>query len=302
MNENALAVKGLTKKYPDFILDEVSFRVPRGTIVGIIGENGAGKSTIIRAVLNLIEKDSGSIELLGKREPGIEKPNLDKSGIGKSRIGFLDRNRVGVVFDGNNFPDTLSPGKLGKLLKTVYATWDENLYSALLERFSVPADKKIRKLSKGMKMKLSIAAALSHSPELLILDEATSGLDPIVRDDILDILLGFVQKESHAVLMSSHITSDLEKIADYIVFLRDGRVVFEKPKDELRYKYGIIKCGAAQFESIDKSEVIAWRKLDYEWQVLIADRKAAQAKYPDAVIDPATIDDIMLLFVKGEVG
>lgn len=302
MNENALAVKGLTKKYPDFILDEVSFRVPRGTIVGIIGENGAGKSTIIRAVLNLIEKDSGSIELLGKREPGIEKPNLDKSDIGKSRIGFLDRNRVGVVFDGNNFPDTLSPGKLGKLLKTVYATWDENLYSALLERFSVPADKKIRKLSKGMKMKLSIAAALSHSPELLILDEATSGLDPIVRDDILDILLEFVQKESHAVLMSSHITSDLEKIADYIVFLRDGRVVFEKPKDELRYKYGIIKCGAAQFESIDKSEVIAWRKLDYEWQVLIADRKAAQAKYPDAVIDPATIDDIMLLFVKGEVG
>lgn len=307
MSENALAVKGLTKKYPDFILDEVSFCVPRGTIVGIIGENGAGKSTIIKAVLNLIEKDSGNIELLGREELSIGKPGIDKSRIGKSRIDkssidFFDRNRVGVVFDGNNFPDTLSPGKLGKLLKTVYAAWDENLYSALLERFSVPADKKIRKLSKGMKMKLSIAAALSHSPEFLILDEATSGLDPIVRDDILDILLEFVQKESHAVLMSSHITSDLEKIADYIVFLRDGRVVFEKPKDELRYKYGIIKCGAAQFEAIDKSEVIAWRKLDYEWQVLIADRKAAQAKYPDAVIDPATIDDIMLLFVKGEVG
>ena len=215
---------------------------------------------------------------------------------------FLTRNRVGVVFDGNNFPDTLSPGKLGKLLRTVYATWDDKQYNALLERFSLPTDKKIRKLSKGMKMKLSIAAALSHSPELLILDEATGGLDPVVRDDILDILLEFVQNERHAVLMSSHITGDLEKIADYIVFLRDGKVVFDKPKDDLKYKYGIIKCGAAQFDAIDKSEIIAWRKQDYEWQALIADRKAAQKKYPDAVIDPATIDDIMLLFVKGEVG
>lgn len=286
MNEDALTVKGLTKKYPDFVLDEVSFHVPRGTIVGIIGENGAGKSTIIKAVLNLTQKDSGSIELLGKKESGID---------------FFAHNRIGVVFDGNNFPDTLSPGKLGKLLKTVYAAWDEKQYNALLERFSLPADKKIRKLSKGMKMKLSIAAALSHSPELLILDEATSGLDPIVRDDILDILLEFVQNENHSVLMSSHITSDLEKIADYIVFLHNGRVVFDKPKDELRYKYGIIKCGTAQFDAIDESEMIAWRKQDYEWQVLTADRKAAQAKYPDAVIDPATLDDIMLLFVKGQV-
>ena len=296
MSENALAVKGLTKKYPDFNLDEVSFCVPRGTIVGIIGENGAGKSTIIRAILSLIEKDSGNIELLGRDESSIGKSNIDKSS-----IDFLTRNHVGVVFDGNNFPDTLSPGKLGKLLKNVYTAWDEKQYAALLERFSLPTDKKIRKLSRGMKMKLSIAAALSHSPELLILDEATSGLDPIVRDDILDILLEFVQDENHSVLISSHITSDLEKIADYIVFLHEGKVVFSRPKDELRYKYGIIKCGAAQFDAIDKSEILAWRKRDYEWQVLVADRRAAQEKYPAAVIDPATIDDIMLLFVKGEV-
>ena len=301
MSENALAVKGLTKKYPDFILDEVSFCVPRGTIVGIIGENGAGKSTIIRAILNLIEKDSGNIELLGREDSSIGKSDIGKSSIDKSSIDFLTRNHVGVVFDGNNFPDTLSPGKLGKLLKNVYAEWDEKQYSALLERFSLPAGKKIRKLSKGMKMKLSIAAALSHSPELLILDEATGGLDPIVRDDILDILLEYVQNENHSVLISSHITSDLEKIADYIVFLHEGKVVFSRPKDELRYKYGIIKCGAAQFDAIDKSEILAWRKQDYEWQVLVADRRAAQEKYPAAVIDPATIDDIMLLFVKGEV-
>ena len=148
MNENVLAVEGLTKKYPDFILDEVSFSVPRGTIVGIIGENGAGKSTIIKTVLNLIEKDSGSIELLGKKE---------------SEIDFSIRNHVGVVFDGNNFPDTLSPQKLGKLLKTIYTAWDEKQYSDLLKKFSLPADRKIKKLSKGMKMKLSIAAALSHN-------------------------------------------------------------------------------------------------------------------------------------------
>ena len=286
MNENALVVKGLTKKYPDFILDEVSFNVPRGTIVGIIGENGAGKSTIIKTILNLTEKDSGSIELLGKKE---------------SEIDFFIRNHVGVVFDGNNFPDTLSSVKLGKLLKTIYTAWDEEQYSAMLKKFSLPEDKKIKKLSKGMKMKLSIAAALSHNPELLILDEATSGLDPIARDDILDILLDFVQNENHAVFISSHITSDLERIADYIVFLHNGKVVFDKPKDELRYKYGIIKCGAAQFDRIDKSEIIAYRKQDYEWQVLIADRVAAQAKYPAAIIDPASLDDIMLLFVKGEV-
>ena len=145
-----------------------------------------------------------------------------------------------------------------------------------------------------------IAVALSHHSELLILDEATSGLDPVVRDDILDMFLNFVQDENNSILVSSHITSDLEKVADYIVFIHNGKVVFNKPKDELKYKYGIIKCGAAQFDAIDKNDIIAYRKQDYEWQVLIADKSKAQKKYPKAVIDPATIDDIMLLYVKGE--
>lgn len=286
MKENALVVKGLTKKYPDFILDEVSFHVPRGTIVGLIGENGAGKSTTIKGILKLIKKDAGNIELLDKKE---------------REINFSTRNRIGVVFDGNNFPDTLSAQKLGKLLHSVYTTWDEKQYYLLLKKLSLPENKKIKKLSKGMKMKLSIAVALSHHSELLILDEVTSGLDPIVRDDILDMLLEFVQNENHAVLVSSHITSDLEKIADYIVFLHNGKVLFSKPKDELRYKYGIIKCGTAQFDEIAKNDIIAYRKHDYEWEVLVADRLEAQIKYPKAVIDPASIDDIMLLFVKGEI-
>ncbi len=151
-----------------------------------------------------------------------------------------------------------------------------------------------------MKAKLSIAAAFAHHPELLILDEATSGLDPVVREDILDMFLDFVQDEEHAVLVSSHITSDLEKVADYIVFIHEGRLIFSKPKDELLESYGIVKCGAAQFQKIDPKDMIAYRKQDYEWQVLVADRNSAKKKYPKAMVIPATIDEIMLLYVKGE--
>lgn len=285
MKENALDVYGLTKRYSDFLLNDVSFTVPRGTIVGLIGENGAGKSTTIKTILNLIKKDAGQIEILGKKEQEID---------------FDTRNRIGVVFDKHNFPVSMSPNNLGKLLETVYPLWDRNRYGELLKNLSLPANRKIKKLSKGMKMKLAIAAALSHHSEILILDEATSGLDPIVRDDILDLLLEFVQEENHSILISSHITSDLEKIADYIVFLHEGKMIFSKTKDELRYYYGIMKCGTAQFKKIDKSDIVAYRKQDFEWQVLVANRKEAQKKYPNSIIDPATLDDIMLLFIKGE--
>lgn len=285
MNENALVVNQLTKKYRDFVLDGVSFSVPCGTIVGLIGENGAGKSTTINAILGLIKKDAGTISILGKQEEEID------NGI---------RNQIGVVFDGSNYPDVLSAKKLNSVFRKIYSTWDENRFFLLLREMSLPTDKKIKDFSKGMKMKLSIAIAFSHNSKLLILDEATSGLDPVVRDDILDMFLEFVQDENNSILVSSHITSDLEKVADYIVFIHKGKVVFCKSKDELRYKYGIIRCGAAQFDAIDKDEVIAYRKQDYEWEVLIADRDLAQRKYPKAVIDPATIDEIMLLYVKGE--
>ena len=285
MKANALAINGLTKKYQDFVLDDISFSVPCGTIVGLIGENGAGKSTTINAILGLIKKDAGTISILGKQEEEIDNSI---------------RNQIGVVFDGSNYPDVLSAKKLNNVFKKIYDTWDENRFYSLLREMSLPTDKKIKDFSKGMKMKLSIAVAFSHNSKLLILDEATSGLDPVVRDDILDMFLDFVQDENNSILVSSHITSDLEKVADYIVFIHKGKVVFCKSKDELRYKYGIIRCGAAQFDAIDKDEVIAYRKQDYEWEVLIADRDLAQRKYPKAVIDPATIDEIMLLYVKGE--
>ena len=283
MTEMALTVRGLCKAYPCFRLEDVSLNVPRGTVVGLIGENGAGKSTLISAALGLVKRDAGAVSVLGKE-------TLDAKTLGQ----------VGVVFDGNNFPDVLSPAKLGRVLSRIYPSWDEPGYAALLERLGVPPDQKLSEMSKGTRTKLSIVTALSHGSRLLVLDEPTSGLDPVVRDDILDLLWDFVQDEQNAVLISSHITSDLEKVADYIVFLNQGRVVFEKPKDELRYHYGILRCGAAQFEAIDKGEVLAWRRQDYQWEVLVADRAAAQRKYPKAVVDPATIDEIMLLYVKGE--
>ncbi len=280
---HALTISGLTKTYPDFVLDHVSFTVPSGSIVGLIGENGAGKSTTIHAAIGLIQKEAGHAAILGKEELDAET-----------------REQIGVVFDGSNYPEILSPKKISRVMKHIYRSWDEPAYLRLLKQFSLPPDKPIRQFSKGMKMKLAITTALSHHSKLLILDEATSGLDPVIRDDILDMLLDFVQDEEHSILISSHITSDLEKIADYIVFIHEGKVVFSKPKDELTEQYGIIKCGAAQFDAIEKSDIIVSRKMDYEWQVLISDRDKMQKKYRDALIVPAAIDEIMLLYIKGE--
>ena len=281
MNE-ALTISGLTKTYQDFVLDSVSFTVPGGCIVGLIGENGAGKSTIINAVLGLVQKEAGHVSVLGHEE-------LDGD----------TKEQIGVVFDGSNYPEMLSPKKMNRVMKNVYHSWNEQTYFRLLKEFSLPPDKQIKQFSKGIKMKLAISVALSHDSRLLILDEATSGLDPVVRDDILDMLLDFVQDEEHSILVSSHITSDLEKIADYIVFIHEGQVVFSKPKDELVEQYGIIKCGAAQFDALDKSDMIVYRKMDYEWQVLVSHREKMQKKYPKALIVPATIDEIMLLYIKG---
>lgn len=282
---SALEIHELTKKYEDFTLDHISFQVPSGSIVGLIGENGAGKTSTINAVLGLIKKDSGEIEILGENADNLSSPVKEE---------------IGVVFDGSNFSEELTPVKLNKVLRDVYSSWDQALFSKLLEQMEVPLFKKIKTFSKGMKMKLSIAVALAHHPRLLILDEATSSLDPVMRDDILDMFLDFVQDEEHSILVSSHITSDLEKVADYIVFIHKGKIIFAKSKDELLENYGIIKCGREQFEALDKEDQITYRRLDYEWQVLTADRNRAQKKYPKALVIPATIDEIMLLYVKGE--
>ncbi len=279
-----LDVQNLTKHYKDFTLDHVSFSIPKGTIMGLIGEKGAGKSTTINAILDLIHKDEGIVTLWGKELSSSKQLKED----------------IGVVFDGINFYETLTPIKVGKIADAAYQQWDRLLFQDYLRRFQLPLDKEIKSLSKGMKMKLCIAVALSHKPKLLILDEATSGLDPVMRDDILDVLLDFIQDENHSILMSSHITTDLEKIADFITFIHKGKVLFCKTKDELRYKYGIIHCGTAMFDQIDREDILAFRKDDYQWNVLVSDKDSARKKYKNAIVDNASIDDILLLYVKGE--
>ena len=281
---SALTVSGLTKRYEGFTLADISFEVPQGTITGLIGENGAGKSTTLHSILGLVHRDGGEISILGAPAEGLQ-PEA--------------RENIGVVFDGTNFSEELTPKRLNKVLKGVYSSWDEGYFLALLNKLSLPVSKKIKSFSKGMKAKLSIAAAFAHHPKLLILDEATSGLDPVMRDDMLDMFLEFVQDEENSILLSSHITSDLEKVADHIIFLHEGRLIFSKPKDELLENYGIVKCGAAQFEAIDRQDIITCRKQEYEWQGPGSDRNSAQKRYPNAMVIPASIDEIMLLYVRG---
>ena len=285
MDNAALAITGLTKRYRGFTLDSVSFGVPCGAVVGFIGENGAGKSTTLKTVLGLVKKDAGTISILGKQEQDID---------------FATRGKIGVVFDGNNYPEKLTPKQLSSFLNNVYVSWDEEKYFSMLNKLSLPVNRKIKTFSKGMKMKLAITAALSQKPELLIMDEPTSGLDPVMRDDILNMIVDFVQDEKHSVLLSSHITSDLEKIADYIVFIHNGKVVFSKSKQELICQYGIMKCSATQFAAIDKEDMLYYCRQGNELDILITDRETAQKKYPNAKIVSAAIDDIMLIYIKGE--
>ena len=286
MSENILEIRELSKDYGDFVLDKISFSLPRGVIMGLIGENGAGKSTTINCILNEIQKSSGTIRIFGKDHSTDEIEIKDK---------------LGVVFDENHFPDIFTPEEIGKFMSGIYSAWEWQLYHQFLEKFELPKDKKIKDFSKGMKVKLAFAVALSHNAELLILDEATSGLDPIIRDDVLDMLIDFVQDESHSVLVSSHITSDLEKVADYITFIHKGKLIFTQDKDTLIDNYGIISCGAAVFDTINKSEVIAYRKEDYQFKVLVYNRTKAAKQYPNAIVSPATIEEIMLFYIKGKI-
>lgn len=282
-----LEVEKLCKTYEksDFRLKDVSFCVPGGSIMGFVGENGAGKSTTINCILNALFKDGGTVRIFGK-EMSDEDTSI--------------REDLGVVFDNSSFSGQLDSGKLSRVMAGIYSRWDHEEFVRYLEKFQIPANKKIRTFSRGMSMKLSIAVALSHQPKLLILDEATTGLDPVVRDEILDVFLDFVQDEGHSILLSSHITSDLEKIADYITFIHQGAILLTASKDELIYEYAVMRCKQSQFDAVEKQDILAYRKRDYQVDVLVKNRKAMERKYRDVVMDQVSIDDIMLLLIKGE--
>lgn len=285
--ENILELQSVCKKFPksDFRLDNVTFSLPYGTILGFVGENGAGKTTTIGCILNTISKDSGTIKLFGRAM-------LDQD------TGL--REKIGVVYDGDNFPNYWTPGRLSQIMDGFYKQWDPPLFMKYLEEFRLPARQKIKHFSRGMAMKLAIAAALSHHPQLLILDEATSGLDPALREEMLDVFLDFVQEENHSILLSSHITSDLEKIADYIAFIHNGRLIKMVSKNELVYHYAVMRCKESQFLEIDADDMITWRRRDYQIDVLVSDRREAQRKYKNVVIDHVSVDEIFLMLVKGE--
>lgn len=280
---NAVEIKDLTKKYDGFTLDNISFNVPKGSIMGFIGQNGAGKTTTIRSLLNIIKRDSGTINMLG----------LDNI---ENEIAI--KERIAVVFDELPFHDVFNADQMARIFCGIYPGWDNEVYSQYLDRLQLPRRKKIGQFSKGMKMKLQIACALSHGAELLVMDEATTGLDPVVRSEILDIFLEYLQDENHSILMSSHITSDLEKIADSVTFIDRGKILISGYKDEILEQHGVIKCGKSDYKDIDPADIISARLNDFGAEVMISDREAMEKKYSGLVIDPTTLEEIMVYYVN----
>ena len=283
--ENILEVKNLCKKYNGFELKNVNIELPKGMIMGLIGENGAGKSTTIKSILNVINVDNGDIKIFG-----LDIKKDDKK----------IKEDIGVVLDDSFLSEYLNPTDINKMMKNIYKNWDEELYFKYIEDFKLPKDKISKDFSSGMKMKLKIAVAISHHPKLLILDEPTSGLDPVARNEILDIFQEFIQNEENSILVSSHITSDLEHIADYITFINDGEVIFTKTRDELLENYGIVKCSEEEFKKIDKKDFVKYKKNKYDYEVLTQDKLEFKKKYDIQVIDKPTIENIMLIYIKGE--
>lgn len=282
MEENNILVEDLCKHFNDFTLNNISFHVPNGRIVGFIGENGSGKSTTINLILNELKRDGGKVEIFGMENTA---PSV--------------RENIGVVFDQCNFHDVFTASDVERVLSGIYKSWDSNLYRQYLEKFKLPRKKQIGSFSKGIKMKLSIICAMAHRPKLLILDEATTGLDPVVRDEILDLFLEFIQDEECSIFFSSHITSDIQKIADYVILIHQGRIIFEEQKDNLVCNYGILRCGKEAFASVSPDDYIIHRATNVCMEYLVRDKDAVRRKYRDMVVDNATLEDIMLFYIKG---
>ncbi|MBO5859098.1 MAG: ABC transporter ATP-binding protein [Clostridia bacterium] len=277
---NAFEIKNMSKRYSKsdrFELKNVSLTLPSGCIMGLIGENGAGKTTLINAMLGIISKDSGEVSF-------FDEPECISS-----------KDEIGVVLGEDSFPDMLNPIQVNKMMKGIYSKWDEEKYFDLLQRFDLPEKKALKAFSRGMKVKLSIAVALSHNARLLILDEPTNGLDPVIRDEIVDIFYEFTRNPQNSVLISSHIVSDLEKLCDYIAFLHRGKLVLCEEKDRLLEQYGIIHCTAEELKKID-SDAIKGEKVSPYGVEAVVERRAIPAEFE---ISPVGVEELFVLLVKG---
>jgi len=283
---SGLELKNVSKSYGSFTLNNISLSIPGGTITGLIGANGAGKTTLIKCILNLLRPEQGKITFRGL--DSIEDEQAFKE-------------EIGVALDECPYHDIFTPPEVGRVMAGLYQAWDMPRFEQYLTQFGLPRDKKIKTFSRGMKMKLSIAAALSHHPRLLLLDEATSGLDPIVREEILDELLAFIEDEEHAVLLSSHITSDLEKVCDYIACLHQGELILRGEKDELLTGYGRLLCTRAELDRVDKSLLHGVRASQFSCEALVKDKRVFRQAYPELTVDPITLEELMLFLIKGEV-
>lgn len=278
---NAIEITGLTKSYKDFTLDNLELTLPGGCILGLIGENGAGKSTTIKLILDMIKRDGGIVKILGRDN---------------SREIQLIKEDVGTVFDEVGIPECLNARQVGKIMRGTFKRWSDEDYDAFLRRLDVPRDKPFGKLSRGNKMKLGLAVAMSHNAKLLLLDEATSGLDPIIRDDVLDILNEFTRDEEHSVLLSSHIVSDLEKICDYVAFLHKGRLILFEEKDVLLAEYGVIHCSEQRLSELDPT-AIKHKKITPYGAEAIVKRNAV----PDGTeLSPVSIEELFVQTTRGE--
>ncbi len=280
---NVLELKDVCKDYGDFKLDHVSFEIPEGCICGFIGQNGAGKTTTIRLILDSIRRDDGEIFVFGK---DIRK------------VDCAIKEDIGVVYAEMGFHDFMSPKDINAMMKNIYKSWEEETFFEYLKRFSLPAKKKCGNFSRGMQMKLQIAVALSHGAKLLLMDEPTSGLDPIVRNEILQIFQEYVMDEHRTVLLSSHITGDIERIADMVVFIDHGRIVLSGNKDEILEKHGILRCKKEEVEKLDAADCVSSRSYAYGTEVLVKDRELCAAKYPHMVMDQCSLEEIMLFYVN----
>ena len=276
----AAALHGVAKHYHGFTLGPLNLEIPAGSIVGLIGENGAGKTTLLKLLTGVNRPDAGTVELLSATP--------DDATV---------RAKIGVVFEDAYFYESLPPAQVGASLRGIFGpAWDAGYFAALLEQFHLPPKKSIKELSRGMRMKLNLASALAHRPGLLVLDEATAGLDPVVRGELMDLFLEFIQDERHSIIMSSHITADLEQVADSIAYLHNGQLLFQENKDELLQSYGVLHCGESALTSLPAGLVVFTRRGAYGCESLVRERRTVQELLPEAVCDAARLDDIMRFY------